>query len=296
MNIRILRHRMTGCDKCLMRLFCNIVTLFVFVLFLGIVSTSAHAESTDEIKIDWATDGGLTGSTGGLWITFELLKDNFAPDACIWCQTNAMDETITDGLSWSTPPYAARTADVTAFGVVPVLSFGALALSSGLEGRFGNFGADALLVAESLTVSSLVNQFVKFGVGRARPFTIRGDAEMYSDRADDNLSFYSGHTNLAFVLVVSAGTIAHLRNYDAEPYIWGIGIPIAAFVAYARIAAQKHYFSDVLIGAAIGSTIGFLIPWLHRNTSNSGSKIDHSGDRSLTMVPGNRMITFSGQF
>ena len=265
-------------------------------LLLGIVCVPAYAESTDELKIDWAADGGLTGSTGVLWITFELLKDYIAPDKCVWCQTNEMDETITDGLSWPTPSYAAKTADAVAFGAVPALAFGALALSSGLEGRIQNFGADALILAESLTISSLVNQFVKFGVGRARPFTIRNNPNMYKDRADDNLSFYSGHTNLAFVLVVSAGTIAHLRNYDAEPYIWGFGIPIAFLVAYARIAAQKHYFSDVLIGAIVGSTIGFLVPWLHRNTSESHQEVIVTTDQTQYRGKSTPILSFSGQF
>ena len=269
--------------------------LWLSLLLLG-VCTNAYAESTDELKVDGATDGGLTGSTGVLWITFELMKDYIAPDKCVWCQTNEMDETITDSLSWPTPSHAAKTADGVAFGAIPALAFGALALSSGLEGHIQNFGADALILAESLTISSLVNQFVKFGVGRARPFTIREDPNMYKDRADDNLSFYSGHTNLAFVLVVSAGTIAHIRNYDAEPYIWGFGIPTALLVAYARIAAQKHYFTDVLIGAVVGSAIGFAVPWLHRNTSKS-----HQGgtvSMNQTIYRGNNtpMLSFSGQF
>ncbi|MBO4351302.1 MAG: phosphatase PAP2 family protein [Proteobacteria bacterium] len=274
---------------------CSFV-LLLSVFLLCLPCSLAHAESTDEIKIDWATDGGLTGSTGVLWITFELMKDYIAPDKCVWCQTNEMDETITDSLSWPTPSYAAKTADAVAFGAVPALAFGALALSSGLEDRIGNFGADALLLTESLTISSLVNQFVKFGVGRARPFTIRNDPNMYKDRADDNLSFYSGHTNMAFVLVVSAGTIAHIRNYDAEPYIWGFGIPVALLVAYARIAAQKHYFTDVLIGAVVGSAIGFAVPWLHRNTSKSSKKTSDPGAQDLSVGMGRNMISFSGHF
>ena len=119
---------------------------------------------------------------------------------------------------------------------------------------------------------------------------------MYSDRADDNLSFYSGHTNLAFALVVSAGTIAHIRNYEAEPYIWGFGIPIALFVAYTRIAAQKHYFTDVLIGAVIGSAIGFAIPWLHRNTSSKHKNEDASENMDLQVGFSQNMLMFYGAF
>ncbi|MBQ9242270.1 MAG: phosphatase PAP2 family protein [Proteobacteria bacterium] len=273
----------------------HILIVLVACMMVCGISTSAFAEATDEINVNWKVDGGLTGSTGALWLTFELLKDYVAPQKCIWCKTNQMDETITDSLSWPTPKYAAKTADAVAFGGIPLLAVGALALSSGLEGRIQNLGADAILLAESITISSLANQFVKFGVGRARPFTIRDDPEMYKDRADDNLSFYSGHTNMAFALVVSAGTIAHIRNYKAEPYIWGIGMPLALFVAYTRVAAQKHYFTDVLIGAVIGSAIGFAVPWLHRNTSKN-RKNNSSVVRDVSMNLGNNMVSISGKF
>lgn len=263
-----------------------------WVFMFSLVCMPAYAESTDELEVDWALDGGLTGTTGALWIMFELIKDEFAPSRCVWCETNEMDETITDALSWPTPRYAAKSADAVAFGVIPVLAVGALALSSGLEGRIENLGADALLLVETLTISSLANQFVKFSVGRARPFTIRDDPEMYDDRADDNLSFYSGHTNMVFALVVSAGTIAHIRNYDAEPYIWGFGIPAALFVAYSRIAAEKHYFTDVLIGAAMGSLVGFLVPWLHKKTSESKDL----PVQNVSMGFGGNMLSVSGEF
>ena len=258
-------------------------------------ATPCFAKSSDELEVDWLGDSVFTIGTGAIWITFESLKSEISPHKCIWCQTNAMDESIADAVSWPTPRYAASTADAMAFGVIPAFAAGTLLLSSGLDNRIQNAGPDLLLVAEALTISSLLNQIVKFSVGRARPFTVRNHHDFYSDRTDDNLSFYSGHTNMAFALVVSAGTIAHIRNYDAEPYIWGIGIPLAAFVAYARMAAEKHYFSDVIVGALIGSAVGFLVPWLHRKGSDRPSVQMYQ-----TAIPaiqtGSQIFSISGQF
>ena len=269
-------------------------SLIATCILMLCVSIPCSAKTTDELEVDWLSDGVFTGASGAMWITFELLKSEIAPRECIWCQTNVMDDSITDALAWQTPKYAANTADATAFGVIPAFVTASLLLSSGLDGRIENAGTDMMLIAESLTLSSLLNQVVKFSVGRARPFTVRGHEAFYPDRSDDNLSFYSGHTNMAFALVVSAGTIAHIRNYDAEPYIWGIGIPLALFVGYTRIAAEKHYFSDVLIGALIGSTVGFLVPWLHRNDdSHSTGSTPVSG---LNIMMGSQMLTISGQF
>lgn len=272
----------------------RLLLMFTVCILMLSIGTPCSAKSSDELEIDWLGDSVFTVSTGALWITFEALKTDIAPHKCIWCNTNPMDETITDAVSWSTPKYAARAADVTAFGVIPAFAAGSLLISSGLDNRIQNAGTDMMLIAEALTISSLLNQIVKFSVGRARPFTVRNNHGFYSDRTDDNLSFYSGHTNMAFALVVSAGTIAHIRHYDAEPYIWGIGIPMALFVAYARMAAQKHYFTDVLVGALVGSAVGFLVPWLHQKSSNTTTPDNPIS--GLSIQTGTQMISISGQF
>lgn len=68
----------------------------------------------------------------------------------------------------------------------------------------------------------------------------------------DELSFPSGHASTAFAAA------ATLENR----YGWRVGVPaqlVAAFVGVARVQAGKHAWDDVLVGAAIGEAIGFLI-------------------------------------
>ena len=83
--------------------------------------------------------------------------------------------------------------------------------------------------------------------------------------SDNNLSFYSSHTSMAFSMAVAAGTVATMRGYRAAPYVWALGVPLAFLAGYLRVAADRHYLSDVLVGAAVGSAFGALTPWLmHR--------------------------------
>ncbi|MBI5544380.1 MAG: phosphatase PAP2 family protein, partial [Deltaproteobacteria bacterium] len=127
------------------------------------------------------------------------------------------------------------------------------------------------------------------------PFVAALDANAQSttsQRSDYNLSFYSGHTNLAFSLVVSAGTVAHLRGYRAEPFIWGVGLPLATFVAYSRLGAQKHYLSDVVVGSLTGAAVGFLIPFLHRSQT---ATLAASGSQ-LTVAPAPNGLSLAGTF
>ena len=274
----------------------SISYIFPIVAFLLALCTASpcRAESTDELSVNWLGDSVFTVTAGAMWITSELLKSDIAPSECIWCQSNPMDAPITDALAWSDPPKASTTADVTAFGILPAFAVASLLLSSGLDHCIDNAGVDLMLVGETIAISSLINQVVKFSVGRKRPFVERGHLSYYSHRNDDNLSFYSGHTSLAFAIVVAAGTIAHIRHYDVEPYIWGIGLPLAAFVGYTRIAGEKHYFSDVLVGALIGSAIGFLVPWLHKHESDpQGSTNSAPESRTRTA---RQFLWISGSF
>ena len=68
----------------------------------------------------------------------------------------------------------------------------------------------------------------------------------------DRKSFPSGHAGTAFAAA------ATLQNR----YGWQVGIPaqvVAAFVGLSRVQARKHHWYDVVAGAAIGETTGFLL-------------------------------------
>jgi membrane-associated phospholipid phosphatase len=121
-------------------------------------------------------------------------------------------------------------------------------------------------------VSSLVNQATKLLAGRERPFVHARSLELAPQpgspvrklpdppHPDDNLSFCSGHSQAAFVMAAASGTAASLRGYDLAPAVWAGGMSVAVAVAWLRIAADRHYLSDVLAGGVIGSAIGVLLP------------------------------------
>ena len=80
----------------------------------------------------------------------------------------------------------------------------------------------------------------------------------------DNESFYSGHTSDAFAMVIALYTTHRLRHDEDANHWLFVGLPFAALTGYLRIAADKHYASDVLAGAAAGSVVGWVIPELHK--------------------------------
>ena len=73
------------------------------------------------------------------------------------------------------------------------------------------------------------------------------------------------HSTFAFALAVSGGTVASMRRYRLAPLVWGAGLTLAAASAYLRIAADRHYATDVTVGAVMGSLTGFAVPYLFHN-------------------------------
>jgi membrane-associated phospholipid phosphatase len=162
---------------------------------------------------------------------------------------------------------AQRTAHAMLFGVVPLVSVGGLMALSVRQGSRHDSVVDAMVMFESFLLTANVTLLTKFTTARRRPLVKAGsDAQrdVLTGPQEDNISFFSGHTSTTFALAVAAGATASFRGYKYAPVLWGVGVPLAAFTGYLSIAADRHYFTDVLTGALVGSAIGVLVPWLHR--------------------------------
>jgi membrane-associated phospholipid phosphatase len=134
------------------------------------------------------------------------------------------------------------------------------------------------VVAEAAVIAVNIDQVSKLAIARERPDI---HALSPSDRAahrsaGDNLSFFSGHTALSFALAASAGTVASMRKYRLAPLMWVVGMTLATTSGYLRIAADRHYASDVIIGAVVGSAIGFGIPYFGHRPETSSVRLSAS--------------------
>lgn len=236
-----------------------------------------------EIRYDLRRDLLITGIGGALWIGSELAKDSLAPSSCRFCDPNALDASARDALLWDDVEPPRRVSDVLAFGLLPgALAAHQLLAARGAGGTTQDGLVDLLVVVQAAVLAADVNQLVKLSVGRQRPYAHYGNwtADQGPD-PDDDLSFYSGHSSLAFSLAAAAGTVSSLRGYRSTPWVWAGGMTIAAGVAFLRVAGDKHYLTDVLTGAAIGTAFGIAVPRLLHGRE------DPEGERGaqLTLVP-----------
>lgn len=116
----------------------------------------------------------------------------------------------------------------------PVVVFGGLLLVAAFDAAAGPPTARIALIA--LIPTNLAVEGIKRATGRARPD---------GDRKRSNSSLPSSHAANAFAL---AFVLA--RRYRRAAAVF---VLLAAAVAFSRMYLNRHFFSDVVVGAAIGT-------------------------------------------
>jgi undecaprenyl-diphosphatase len=125
-----------------------------------------------------------------------------------------------------------------------------------------------VMYAETLLIANGIKEMTKLTVTRARPYMYYEPSTFPEDDIDDGdwaNSFPSGHSTIAFASATFTSYTFSKYFPDSSlkiPVIAG-SYAMACGVAALRISSGNHFMSDVLAGAAIGTTVGFLVPWLH---------------------------------
>jgi undecaprenyl-diphosphatase len=101
-----------------------------------------------------------------------------------------------------------------------------------------------LAVLIALSLSHVAVHVLKRAVARPRPCDANGRALALVELPDP-FSFPSGHAAAA-TAVAGAVSLAH-------PLVAPALIPLAAVIAYSRVALRVHHVSDVIAGAALGA-------------------------------------------
>jgi membrane-associated phospholipid phosphatase len=234
------------------------------LLLLAVAAFPAAAQRP-ALEGSAGADLAVTLSAAGLWGGLEALKPRLAPDACRWCEPTALDSWARDRLRWEDPAGARAASDLLAYAVLPAAAATQALVAARRGGDPWSEGfRDLLVVTEAATLAGAAGQLVKFGVARERPFVRarrRSGGPAVTD-PDDLLSFWSGHTAFTVALATAAGTVAAQRGERSAPWVLGVGLAAAVGTGWLRVAADKHWATDVLCGAAVGGAVGWAVPAL----------------------------------
>jgi len=153
---------------------------------------------------------------------------------------------------------AGTGSDVLLAGVV---AGGALASVTGMDAARAR--GNAAVFVNAAVWSTAVTQWLKVALHRERPVLYTSDAAAAAGDPDNRESFPSGHATLAFATATAYAVMAsrqHLPHAGRNTALLYVG---ATGVAALRVAGGKHFPTDVLAGAAIGTGVGWLTAQLH---------------------------------
>ena len=127
----------------------------------------------------------------------------------------------------------------------------------------------SLMNLQAFSVVSLWSRIFHKTVGRLRPNALGCDAEgpdydYQCGKKSQLVSFPSGHTGVSMTgagLVCAHHLQGHLyRHPVADGLACGAAVGVASTVGGLRIAADRHWMSDVLVGAGLGFATGYGLP------------------------------------
>lgn len=136
--------------------------------------------------------------------------------------------------------FATRAGDGWLWGAI-----GIALLFSGSVQRFHAVEAGGAAV----TAGILIFHRIKRVVARVRPRDIEPHC-WACIVTRDRFSFPSGHSTTAFAVALSIGSY--------YPEVMPILLILAANVAISRVIVGMHFLSDILVGSAMGSLLGYL--------------------------------------
>lgn len=148
-------------------------------------------------------------------------------------------------------------------------------LISQQHNRIATIGVESMVLLETAAVTNLVTVMAKTLVGRPRPFMFDPNTTFEQKSKHSSFeSFPSGHTSVAFSMA-TAYSYLFMKKHPSSPMViplW-IGSHLAAAgVGLLRVEAGRHFWTDVVAGAALGSAIGFAIPYLHLQDGKDDSR------------------------
>ena len=242
---------------------------------------------TSRGKIRLATDSGLTA----LAVWFEATSD---PAHCKWCDRdetgrdtlNGLDRTIRDAWVWA-PDHRGRAATLSTILEYSLIGGGLIwsawaqpsgtstEVSSGASSSATDGWNGVSRVIEALGGSAAITGVFKRVAARERPWAHFQDG---TGSGSPNDSFVSGHTSETFAVATAVGVLCRARHCRHETTAWVVGLVTASATGYLRIAADKHYMTDVLAGAGVGVLSGLAVPAL-------GHQVWTDGKTSATVAP-----------
>lgn len=259
---------------------------FLLVLLFQGIAFSAVAE-TPELKNTSPIFLGSEALLSASLVVGGRLSVGGPSETCGWCETNAFDRAVRDVLVVeSASKEIGYISHGVSLGAIPIIGLWGVIAPALAEDRSDHAIENTAIILNAFLLTTAIAEVAKGAFDRERPGVHYGRAE--ETEAGDfpserNRSFFSADTAWAFSLAASASTVAHLRGYDNAMLVTILTGSLAVVAGTMRTMADMHWPTDVLTGAAVGTTVGILVPLLLHGR-------EKTPDISVTPSPNGAMV------
>jgi membrane-associated phospholipid phosphatase len=207
-----------------------------------------HAQVPDSIPAVTIRDAVSAGVASVLLITPSATGWGTGLPNCAPC--DRADVPVFD--RWTIGPFNSGWQLASNIGILALAGFVTADLARRQDGARTVTALEAGLWAAGLT------EVIKAAVGRPRPVMYTADAVAAAGNTGNARGFPSGHTSVAFAFATTYWLAR--KDLDGSPGVLGwLAFGVAAGVGVSRVAAGKHFPSDVLAGAVLGTVSGLVV-------------------------------------
>ena len=233
-----------------------------------------------------AADATTMAASAVLWWGPSLFRGTFVEANACPCAASGLNA-LDRGIAGRYHPGISRASDVAHVSTLLLT-----VLLDGLDVRAAgepvlSLLTDVVVLGETALVNGAINELAKVATARPRPLVYgRAPGDPLLADPENYVSFYSAHTSGAFAIGLAYAQTFAYRHPDS-PWrfvLYAGAIAAGSGIGAMRIASGKHFVTDVLVGAAAGTGIGLVIPWLHRAAAPARLDVQLAPDRVVVAL------------
>lgn len=259
------------------------------LFFLGdacFLHAEEHPQAPTTYELDFASDLTLTLSAATLSGIGTLLYHHMHTPKSLQNRDKLLpwDRPLAGRYSES----ADRASDIGTVLAIAPLTVGAIAWYQGASNGT-EFATFTLMFAQAIAIGNGINLAARSLDVWPRPYMYSeqgsGKEKRESAKAEAYGSFFSGHATAAFTVATFTDEWFRTTNPNS-PYkgiVRATAYSLAGLESALRVAAGKHYLTDVVVGALVGTGVSLGILELHRNRNENFSVWAGPGVAGITL-------------
>jgi hypothetical protein len=263
-----------------------------FFLLTIVVFASLQGQTPSPYSLSMKTDGWIIGSSAVAGIGAYSIETNLKPlTPAEIALPNKNDINAVDRFSAGFYNASQSTLSDVLVGI-SIASPVIFLADKRIRDDFFTLGT---MYTETAMLAAIFPSLGKGTAKRLRPYVY--DSSVPLDlrlESDAQRSFFSRHSSFAFSMAVLTSVVYgdYFPSSKYKTYVWIGSMGLATTVAVLRVTSGSHFVSDVVVGAAVGSAIGYFIPYIHR----VGSVASNSMSISPLISPPANGVTFTLRF